>query len=144
MKKLAIFPAVLFLIFAVNQANAQSSSTVKIENNINTTNSSDSDINSQTDIRVETNGNVTQYSSDEPNQKIEVRASDGESSIKIDGEEMTDADIKSDDEKTSTASPTLNLNSSEQENSNMENDIVKFIKDKIEAISSLFSFLDFL
>jgi len=132
---------VLFFIIITSNAYAESSASVEINNNIYSTSTSNSNIENKTNIRVETNGNVTEYSSDEPNQKIEVKSVNGESSIKVDGEEVTESENET--KITATPTPTRTAPNGETANEelNTENAIIKFINKPLDFIKKFFSFL---
>ena len=139
MKKLFVLIMLTICFSSASNAFAESSASVKINNNINSTSTSNSKIESKTDVRVETNGNVTQYSSDEPNQKIEVKSVNGESSIKIDGEEISES--KDETKTTITPTPTTPSEPEEDENLNTENVFTEFINKPLDFIKKFFSFL---
>jgi hypothetical protein len=82
-KKLII---IVFFLLSAPSAWAQTSS-VSVENNVNTSNSTsgESESSVNTDIRIEQNGKVTTYSTDK-NENVEVNVIDGVSEIKVDGE----------------------------------------------------------
>lgn len=131
----------LIIIFSalvlVPNAFANSSSSVNINNNINSTSTSDSNINSHTDVTVETNGEVTHYSSDEPNQKVEVKSVNGESSIKVNGEEVSSSPTKT-LSKTPTPTPYEEINPTPSPILKIE----EIIKEKFSFVQKFFSFLD--
>lgn len=131
---LIIFILLTFII--IPRAFAQSSASVEVNNNINSDSTSQSSVNSHTDITVEVDGEVTKYSSDEPNQKIEVKASDGQSSIKVDGVEKSDS---SNTEISKTPTPTDKLAPTPTP---APDSIKEVILEKFNFIEKFVSFLD--
>ena len=138
MKNLISIIILITFLFITPQVFAESSASVEVNNNINSSSTSQSSIDSHTDITVEVDGEVTTYSSDEPNQKIEVKASDGQSSIKVDGVEKSDS---SNSEEINSPTPTDKLSPTPTP-SPTSSSIKEMLIEKFDFIEKFVSFLD--
>ena len=129
MKKTFFIVLILFLIFA-QTAYAESSASVKINNNVSSNSQSESSI--KTDIRVETNGHVTTYSSEEA-EDIEIKAENDQSVIKVNGKTVSGGS------PTGTATPTAQPTDEPEDNKTEEDNenIFDIIEDIFNKVFSL-------
>ncbi len=138
MKKLALI--VIAILLTPSLVYAESSATVKINNNVNSSSNSNTSVTSKTNITVETDGEVTSYSSDKPG-NIEVKSVNGKSEIKVNGEVVkgesttSETDISKIPTATSSVSPSPTMDQEEKEKE------IKNVLEKIEdLVKKLFSF----
>lgn len=145
MRKLTLL-SLLIPIFFVQSALAESTATVKVNNNVNSSSTSNSEVKSHTEITVETNGEVTRYESDEPG-SVSVKSINGQSEIKVNGETVsgTPQNISATPTRnlSQTPSPTpIELTDEQKENLNQIEEILEDLKEKItslqKSLSSLF------
>lgn len=95
MKRLFLLSLTLLLL--PSQVFAESKATVKVNNNVSR--SSTSNVDSHTNITVETNGQTTTYSSDKP-ENVEVQSVNGVSEIKINGQVVSQSPTQTNISKT--------------------------------------------
>lgn len=127
---------IIALLVTPHSVFAESSATVRVDNNIES--SSNSTVKSTTNIRVETNGKVTTYSSDKA-EDVEVKSVNGQSEIKVNGQVI---DVTASPTKKPTAKP-INADEDDDENEEELNDnnknIFEIFEDLIKKVFSLFS-----
>lgn len=130
----------ILLLSLTPSAYAATSANVEINNNVSS--NSNSQTNSYTNITVETNGQVTRYESDKPG-NVEVKSTNGESSIKVNGEEVN-PNITN--KPSSSASPTGVINDDQRKNHKKNIEVKKeffinMLRVKLMFLRQFFSFL---
>lgn len=126
---------IIALLVTPHSVFAESSATVRVDNNIES--SSNSTVKSTTNIRVETNGKVTTYSSDKA-EDVEVKSVNGESEIKVNGKAVYVTQTPSKD-PSATPSPTPVFDENDEEsNENDSKNIIDLFEDLLKKVFSVF------
>lgn len=126
---------IIALLVTPHSVFAESSATVRVDNNIES--SSNSTVKSTTNIRVETNGKVTTYSSDKADD-VEVKSVNGESEIKVNGQVVDVTPVPSKD-PSAIPSPTPVFDENDEEsNENDSKNIIDLFEDLLKKVFSVF------
>lgn len=134
----AVVPILLLIL--VPSAYASTYSNVKVYNSVGSNTNSTSQVTTKTNITTETNGQVTHYESDQPGD-VEVKSENGNSTIKVNGQEVSTTQTKNQSPTPSSISPE-NKESTSEERKQL-NDFRKIILEQFKRPFRIFRALFF-